>query len=390
MKPTIGENAPVTETDRLMHIQLNLSQLCTTFLLILLFSGRTVSAGADFTDPLPRDPDKPLEQVDGINTIYGSVEVEPGVRLRTLISVPKNTDKALPPLLFTQWVSCGSVELDAGSGGMLGMLARSSNLALVRVDRAGSGDSQGPACNELDYQTEVAHYITAFEQLLESDHIDASNVYVFGQSLGSTTAPLVAMALQEMGYNISAVIVQGGGALTYLERMINFDRLYLERRPNDVPRGDIHEQMNQRIIFQVEYLAKRRHPDEIAKDSPEMATVRNDILGMSELDHYGRPFSWHQQAAEQNFLAAWDALNTKVLVIFNEFDQYESLHGHQLIVDTVNLNAPGQATLLVQNDLGHSSWRYSSAQAAYADEGGERRVDLTAQEILNWLDENRD
>ena len=47
---------------------------------------------------------------------------------------------------------------------------------------------------------------------------------IYGSSLGSTTAPLVAQ-----GKKVAGIIVQGGGAVTYLERMINFDRLYLER-----------------------------------------------------------------------------------------------------------------------------------------------------------------
>ena len=362
------------------------SLFCLASTLALIFSCSFPSmANTALDDLLPRQADKPLEAITDVDTFYGSVEVEPGVRLRTLISRPSSIDKPMHPLLFTQWVSCGSVELSHGAGGMLGMLARESNLALVRVDRAGAGDSQGPACDALDYDTEVAHYISAFEQLLKDERIDASKVYVFGQSLGSTTAPLVASALQSKGYNIEAVMVQGGGALTHLERMINFERFYLERRPIAIPRAEIHEQMIQRIIFQTEYLAKGRHPDEIAKDSPAMQAIRNDVRGLDKDNQYGRPFTWHQQAAQQNFLAAWESLNSKVLVIFNEFDKFETQHGHQLIVDTVNSKSPGMAKLIVQEKMGHSSWLYDSLEQAYADEDGERKSDVTGRALLDWL-----
>ncbi|MEM8659795.1 MAG: MerR family transcriptional regulator [Pseudomonadota bacterium] len=65
-------------------------------------------------------------------------------------------------------------------------------LAKVRVERAGSGDSEGPPCSKLDYDTEVAHYIAVFTKLLNNPLLNSEEVFVFGSSLGSTTAPLVA------------------------------------------------------------------------------------------------------------------------------------------------------------------------------------------------------
>lgn len=347
-------------------------------------SGSVLAMNGPIGD-LPRLNDKPVENVSGIDTIYGSVEVESDMRLRTLISRPKGVNKPMHPLLFTQWVSCGSIELKEGSGGKLGMLARESGLALIRVDRAGAGDSQGPSCDKLDYDTEVKHYISAFEQLLKDKRIDPSKVYLLGESLGSTTAPLVASSLQSKGYNIEAVIVQGGGALTHLERMISFDRLYLERRPNSIPRDQIHTQMNERIVFQTEYLAKGRNPNEIAKDSSAMLAIRNDVRGLEADNHYGRPFAWHQQAAQRNFLSAWESLNAKVLVVFNEFDQFETRHGHELIVNTVNRTSPNTAKLVVQKGLGHSSWRYNTAEDAYADKGGTSATLTTGKVMVEWL-----
>jgi len=191
--------------------------------------------------------------------------------------------------------------------------------------------------------------------------------------------------LQKKGYNIEAVVVQGGGALTHLERMINFDRYYLERRPDAVSRAEIHEQMNQRIVFQTEYLVKGRHPDEIAKDSSAMMAVRNDVRGLDKDNHYGRPFAWHQQAAKQNFLSAWESLDTKVLVIFNEYDQFETQHGHELIAETVNRKSPGNAKFLVQAGLDHSSWRFSSKENAYLDKNGASETKATGKAIVEWL-----
>ena len=351
-----------------------------------------LQSGISPADLLERADDRPLEQIPGVFTVYGSVETGDGVRLRTLIAIPESASAPLKPLLFTQWVSCGSVEYRAGSGGreILARLARESGLALVRVERAGSGDSESPACDALDYDTEVQHYTDAFAQLLENELIDPSAVYLYGASLGTTTAPLVAAALQTKGYDIAGIAVQGGGALTHFERMLIFDRLYLERRPDAVAPASIHDGMRARSRFHTEYLIKGRQPDDIAADSAEMAAVRADIRGLGETDHYGRPFAWHQQAARRNFLSAWAAVDAPALVIFNSFDQFETRDGHALIVETINRLRPGTAKLIEQQGVGHSNRRFESLEAAYAGEGGEPAWDETASLLTGWFQEQQD
>ena len=335
---------------------------------------------------LPRAADRPLEQIPGVQSHYGMAATPDGAKLRTIITTPDGASEALHPILFTQWVSCGSIEYrEGGSRGILGKLAQGSGLALVRVERSSDGDSQGPACDELDYDTEVAHYIHAFEQLLRDPRIDASKVYLYGSSLGSTTAPLVAKALQDKGYDIAGVAVQGGGAETYLERMITFDRLYLERRPEEVAPQDIHDEMNRRIKFHYEYLINDRRPDDIAADDEDMALARAGIRGMEDGAHYGRPYAWHQQAAKKNFLAAWAELDAPVLVIYNEFDQFEGQYGHQVIADMVNRLRPGTATFVVQENVGHSNSRFATVEDAYVWRDGEPAWEQTADAILGWL-----
>ena len=338
---------------------------------------------------LERAIDRPLESIPGAASHYGMVETSDGARLRTIITTPDGADGPLHPILFTQWVSCGSVEYrDGGSRGILGKIAQESGLSLIRVERSSDGDSVGPACDELDYDTEIAHYVEAFDALLQDERVDASKVYLYGSSLGSTTAPLVALALQEKGYDIAGLAVQGGGAETYYERMLTFDRLYLERRPEEVAPADIHDELIRRAKFHYEYLINDRNPDDIAQDGEDMALARAGIRGMEDGAHYGRPYAWHQQAAKHNFLAAWASLEASVLVIYNEFDQFEAQYGHQVIADMVNRLRPGTATFIVQENLGHSNDRFATVEDAYVWRDGEPAWEQTASVIVNWLKEN--
>lgn len=333
---------------------------------------------------------RPLEEIDRVQTHYGSVTVGEGTTLRTLVAHRSGLAGPLPALLFTQWVSCGSLEYRKGSNSLeiLARLARDSGGALVRVERAGSGDSQGPACHQLDYDTELSHYIEAFDRLLRSDpSLDRERIVVLGSSLGSTLAPLVARGLEERGHRIAGVAVNGGGALTYFERMITFDRFYLERRPAEVQPADIDVQLLPLFQFQVEYLLKGRSPDDIVRDGPAMAKARANVRGLGDGEHYGRPYAYHQQAARRNFLAAWTSLReARVLSIHGEFDQFEGRHGQELIARMVNRVRPGAARFVALPFIDHDNDLHPTLESAYAfSERGVPGIELYLQTVLDWL-----
>ena len=326
------------------------------------------------------------ESIPGVTSHYRVVEVSDGSRLQSIVALPDGDEPPRHPLLFAQWVSCGSIEFREGSNAreLLAALARESGLALVRIERSALGDS-GPSCAELDYETEIDHYVEAFSTLLADPLVDSKRVFLYGSSLGSTTVALIASRLQKAGFNIAGIVVQGGGALTYYERMFNFERIYLERRPQQVALDEIHDELLLRGRFQYEYLVAGRHPDDIAADSSEMSRIRGDILGLGAEDQYGRPYAWHQQAARQNFLAAWAVIDAPVLVIFNAFDQFEARHGHKLIVDAVNRLRPGTATFVERPGIGHSDNRYATIEDAYAFRDGTPAWREAADIMTRWL-----
>jgi hypothetical protein len=328
----------------------------------------------------------PLRELDGFDLTYGEVKTRDGARLRTIVARPQSLRGKRPAVFFTQFTSCIPAErwLTSSAGNELAIVARELGLIILIAERASDGDSEGPACHELGYNQEVAHYADSLQSLARSAGVDRRKIFIYGSSLGATTAPLVAREFIQRGGAIAGIAVQGGGALTHFERMLNFDRHYLERRQGAVPRS-IHDEMNRRAAFHVEYLVKGRNPDEVAEDSPDMAAVRRDVRGLGHGHHYGRPYRWHQEAATRNFLQAWLDVAAPVLVVFNEFDQFESERGHRLIVDAVNRELPGRATFVKQAGLGHSNYRHASVEAAYAGEGGTRDIAPLTSALRAWL-----
>ena len=78
-------------------------------------------------------------------------------------------------------------------------------------------------------------------------------------------------------------------------------------------------------------------------------------------------------------------IEAPVLVIYGEYDQYEMREGHKLIADTVNKLRPGAATFVEIPGVDHGLIKYSSADAAYREEGGSRDNELFLRPVLDWL-----
>lgn len=329
---------------------------------------------------LPRKEGKALQSIPGLETEYGVVRTSEGTLLRAILTRPSGARARLPAIILAQWVSCGSLDFSTDRPSQLRAVAERSGMVLIRVERSGTGDSEGRPCSELDYDTEVRHYREAFDQIARHRWIDPGRIVIFGSSLGATTAPLIAE-----GRKVAGIVVQGGGAVTYLERMINFDRLYLERSGKYAP-ARIHEEMLRRIAFHVEYLARGRTPEQIERERPELAGVWQSIRGGAEAPpHYGRPYAWHHQAAKKDFLEAWTKVEAPVLVFHGEYDQFEPRHGHQLIADTINGLRPGTATLVALPKADHELEFYASAEDAYAYRNGRTDYEPFLQPLLHWL-----
>ena len=334
---------------------------------------------ATVTGDLPRRATTPVEDTPGLETQYGDVRVADGVRLRTFLTRPEGATNPLPAVFLVQWVSCGSLEFRPGRPSLLRELARASGMVLIRVDRSGTGDSEGVPCEQLDHDTEIAHYRAALDRLARHPWINPDRIVIFGSSLGASNAPLVAD-----GRKVAGVVVQGGGGLSYLERMINFDSINLERS-GKVPPERRHAEMARRVAFQHAYLIGRKTPAQVVAAQPELAGVWEGLLGTAADDHYGRPFAWHWQIAGKDLIGPWTRIEAPVMVVYGEYDQYETRRGHRIIVDTLNRLRPGTATWLEIPRADHDLEVYPDPISAYRSEGGRRDNALFVGPVVAWL-----
>lgn len=354
--------------------------------LILLLGCTAVLAQSRLAGDLPRRDGKPLEEIEGLDTHYGVLRTKKGAALRTILTRASGSKGRLPAILFVQWLSCDTVELSArntsGWATMMRGVARQSGMVMMRTEKAGVGDSTGGPCSALDYETELAHHREALAALRRSPHVDPDKVFVFGASMGSNMAPLVAA-----GTPVAGIVAWGSGAHTWFERTLGFERR--AKQFSGMPAAELDAYMKSLTRFLGDYLLDARTPDAIAAARPELAGVWKTIVGTGAGTHYGRPLSFHQQAQAQNWAKAWAAVAAPVLVLYGEYDWFEDAPSHRLIADLVNRRKPGSARFVVLPGTDHHFMRFADAQAAFADKGGVDNAEAAVTEIVEWLRAHR-
>jgi dienelactone hydrolase len=337
----------------------------------------TAATAAD----LPRRAGAGAETHPGITVEYGSLERPGGVRLRTILTRPAAAERP-PVVLFVQWLSCDTVELDpAAQDGwtqLLRGLVRDGGWAVMRTDKRGVGDSGGGPCAALDYETELADHAAALAALRGRTDVDAKRIVVFGASMGATMAPLLAA-----GQEVSGVVIWGGGARSWFERTLAFERRASEL--GGLPAAELDPYVKSLARFLGRYLLERHSPAAIAAADPALAAVWKRMVGTAPDSHYGRPFSFHQQAQARDWAAAWARVGAPVLALYGEYDWFEEAAAHALIADVVNRNRPGQGRFVVVARTDHHFMRYRDQVSAFRETGGEVNAAAALAEMLAWL-----
>lgn len=326
---------------------------------------------------------EPLENLEEVNTTYGVLRMDDGTPLRTLLTRPLDAEGPLPAILLSDWTSCGSVEaprsIQRGWVNLVRGVVETTGMVVLRVDKPGVGDSLG-RCSELDFEETVAYQKKALRQLKARPDVDPDKVFVFGESVGSFMAPLVAR-----GEDVAGLFVYGGGATTWFERMVRFERKQRELSGRSL--DELDREMKRLIRFYHYYLVEALSLDEIFARHPEMRKVwEDDVSYNSSIRHYGRPIAFHQQAQRHDFSRAWVESEAPALVLMGEYDQFESITGARTIVRAVNRARPGESELIVYPRMNHQLELYPTREAAAAG-SGERIVgaELVLEDIRTWL-----
>src|SRR5258708_39972034 len=162
----------------------------------IAFSVAIFSVFDSAAQPLPRKGGQREEVVEGVEIRYGEVRTDKGYRVRTYTSRPGGAGGRLPLAVFIPWLSCDAVEnprdMKDGWSFMLRQVMRDAGMQLVRVEKPGVGDSEGPDCGSSDLEDDMAAFRAGIRAAPADPGAAASRLSLIGGRLGGTRGPLLA------------------------------------------------------------------------------------------------------------------------------------------------------------------------------------------------------
>jgi len=325
-----------------------------------------------------RLPPLPLESPPGCEVSYGAVALPAGYRVRTIVTRPAGARGALPTLVFIPWLSPDAVETPVGPPDgwiqLLHGLAR-HGWQVVRIEKPGIGDSEGPDCGTNDLETDLAAFRAGLAAARALPGTDTKRVVYFGGSIGGALAPLLAVE-----HPPAALVVSGGFARTWIEHMLEFERerLALSGRAPEA----INDAMRGYAEFYALYLGARLTPGEVLARRPDLAPLWYDAPG----GQFGRPASYYHQVAALNMEAIWSRISAPTLILYGDYDWIMSRAEHERMADLVNRRLPGRATLEVLPRTGHNLEQFASRAASFS--GDDPRFDPgLVERVAAWLEQ---
>ncbi len=325
----------------------------------------------------------PHERIPGTITTYGAVRSERGYLLRTVVSRPERSPGArLPGVLFIPWLSCDPVEKpDPGNDGFAHMLrdvAAGAGMVVMRVEKPGMGDSEGPDCRFGGLDDERASHRAGLKALRSMPDVDPNRIYLFGGSIGGALAPILAA---EQAEGIAGVIAVGGYTLTWYEHMLDIERRRLTLSGSKP--AEVNAAMRGFAQFYTEYLIGGHTPGEVLAARPALRPLWYDEPG----HQYGRPAAYYHAVQQLDVEGAWAKVAERgipALVVRGDYDWIMGPAEAERAVEIVNGIRPGLAKLVLLPRTDHGLMAYESVGAAFGD--GKPRNDRGAgRAVTAWL-----
>ncbi|GIV39548.1 MAG: hypothetical protein KatS3mg033_1348 [Thermonema sp.] len=271
----------------------------------------------------------PTEQAPDFAIDYREIKTPQG-RLRCIVTRPPNS-QAVPAVLFIQGIACQSIDTPFDTQRpytqLLYELTR-QGVATIRVEKFGIGDSEGPDCIEVDFETERQAFLQALRAVKQYDFVDSTQVFLLGHSVGGILA--VQIANHEP---VKGIIVYGTVGRRWTDYLLESRRRLFMMKGK--PEAEIDDYLNGINRCNVEYFVLHRPKSEVANANP--AYERYLRLFDIRSDQY-----WFQ-LQEVNVPAEWSRYDGFVLSLWGEFDVASLEEDHQMIAHIVNKRQPERA-----------------------------------------------
>jgi uncharacterized protein len=284
----------------------------------------------------------PLETHPEMSVIYSHIQSQ-GRRLRIIVTVPKGKE-VCSSVFFLQGLECMSVDFPLDDQHPYKRILYEfthHGFATIRLERSGTGDSEGDLCKDIDFNTEKHDYYEAARQTRELDCVDGDRFFLFGYSMGGVFAPIVAKQLCPKGIAVFGTI----------GRFWNDYVLETARRQRMQAGKSIQIEKDLSRLRKFLFLlnTKKLHPSRIVDLYPEYRTYVVD----SKYVH-NRHYSFFQQLSDVDILREWAELPVPALIVSGNADSVALDDDQLAIYRVLSERTPPIAANLIQADVDHT------------------------------------
>lgn len=283
---------------------------------------------------------RPLDERDpSLQTSYGAIAVD-GTLRRTLVTMPQHARGRLPAMLIAGGIGCYSVDMAADPQDAYRHLAfdvSNAGFVTMRVEKSGVGDSEGPPCTRVDFAAEQRAYAAALAALRANPNVDPGRIYLFGHSIGSLHAPMLANASP-----VAGVIVAEAVGRDWPEYEIRNTRRQLELGGGSVVSVD--SAVAEKVACLSRLLLEAEPEEQIERTMPS-CKVHNGV--------YPVDAPYMRQVAALKIIEQWTKVSVPVLAVFGTADIVTEKADHQRIVEAVNAQHAGLASYAEISGMDH-------------------------------------
>nr|WP_299343457.1 alpha/beta fold hydrolase [Allomuricauda sp.] len=328
-----------------------------------------VDASVKF-NPLPKEVHLELD------TFYEEVTSTYGITQRTIITRPKKSGRQ-PAIVLIGGLSCSSIETYSGRRGTnwgktIKALVERSGMVVMRIEKPGVGDSEGD-CSTSDFLTDLEGYRSAIKDLKTKSYVDSSRIVVYGSSMGSALAPLLANE-----FNLAGVISDGTFFKTWYEHMLEIERRILQFQGNT--ESEIAMKMNKYFIpLYHGMLIQKQTYQEVVDRYPAIAEFNYH----SPSHMYGRPVEYYHQLQDFDLAGEWEKVKVPVRILRGTNDWIMSAFDNQIIIDVLKRNGHTDHVLHEYPGLDHWNTIHENPKNSFEGKPG-KWDEGTINLIIEW------
>lgn len=323
-------------------------------------------------NPIPR------ETHTNIETLYEEVTSPYNITQRVIITRPKAQVNS-GAIILIGGLSCSSIEVYPGRNSnwarVINDFVEKSGMVFMRIEKPGVGDSDGD-CSKSDFLTDLAGYKAAIELLKSKPYVDPSKIVIYGSSMGSALAPVLANE-----FDLAGVISDGTFFKTWFEHMLEIERRMLEMK------GDSEQEIAQKlnnyyIPLYYGMLIEKMTYKEVTDAYPALRKYNYH----SAAHMYGRPVAYYQQLQEFDLASAWENIKVPVRIMRGTNDWIMSAFDNTMIMDVLKKNGHTDHILYEYEGLDHWNTIHSTAKDSFEGHEG-RWEDNISMQLIKWAQE---